>query len=148
MHPFFHAPTYKNRMECMLSLYGCYTCLLDMEGLPVATDLYYPVIPSHSCQRLKNFEHWRWSAILQVAFCCHQGLEGISQSLGFSSLDRGNMQEQKMHTQLQTLMFKIWLCIIALQSGQLCWHVFKEFPIAIPSIPFLILGRLLGSTLL
>lgn len=24
------------------------------------TDLYYPVIPSHSCQGLKHFEHWRW----------------------------------------------------------------------------------------
>lgn len=55
------------------------------------TDLYRPVIPSHSCQRLGNFEHWSCLAILQVESCRHQGLEGISQPLEFSSLDYGNI---------------------------------------------------------
>lgn len=67
---------YKNRRECVLLLYGCYPCVLNTRGFlwphvsginlsPAHsafkfTDLYYPVIPSHSCQGLKNFEHWRW----------------------------------------------------------------------------------------
>lgn len=93
------------------------------------TDLYYPVIPSHSCQTLKNLEHWRCLAILWIASCCHWGLEGISQPLECSSLDHGNIQEQKIHTQLQTLMFKTWLSMPTCQSRQLCWHVFEYFPI-------------------
>lgn len=57
-----------------------------------SSDLYSPMLPSHSCRRLKIFGHQKGLATLQVASCCYmwqQGLDEISQTLELSPLKHG-----------------------------------------------------------
>ena len=64
-------------------------------------DLYSPTLPSHCCRRLKNFEHQRGLAILQVASCCHtwhQGLDGISQPLELLIWNMVSSNRKYMHS--------------------------------------------------